>query len=145
MMLGPLRLHPFIGVHCISAQTPLGLQPVHIIVLRYGTNAFPLKHHLGSKKSIIFSIAFLISHWGMLPHFVQSLCVLPHFVRSLGVLPHFVRSLGVLPRLALSLGVLPCFTRSLGMLPRFARLLGMLPCLAWSLGVLPRFARSLHL
>ena len=53
-----IPLGPKVWNHCISAQTLLGLQPVHIIVLRYGTNAFPLKHCSGSHWSIIFSIAF---------------------------------------------------------------------------------------
>ena len=131
-----IPLGPKVWNHCIFAQMLLGLQPVHIIVLKYGTNAFPLKCRSGSRHvlivpsifhcipaqtllgiqtcpycpiylplhsrsnafySIIFSIAFPISHWGMLPHFVRSLGVLPHFVRLLGVLLASLRCWGAPP------------------------------------------------
>ena len=81
---------------CISAQTLLGLQtclncpiyfPMHSrsnatrapdmsLLSHLFSIAFPLKRRSGSRHSIIFSIAFPISHWGMLPRFVRSLGVL---------------------------------------------------------------------
>ena len=108
----PLGLHPFIGVHCIYAQTPLGLQTFHYVVhcisaqMPLGLKKSPFNYCSIAARAQIHcqgSFQFPISHWGMLPHFVRSLGVLPHFVRSPGVLPHFVRSLGELPRFARSL------------------------------------------
>ena len=118
---------PSIRFHCISAQTPLGLQtrlncPIYF-PLHFRSNAarapdihrgplIPLKCCSGSRQSF---------QSPLLPRFARSLMVLPHFVRSHWGLPNFVRLLGVLPHFARSLGVLPHFVRSLGALPRFAR------------------------